>query len=130
MQSTDVPFLLVRAVHASPNINDFYDVVEIPKFCMVPNLCDHPTYKFVIKHLLNCENENSQCDQSKYKRLMAELDLGNSKTVQNSLNNIKPLQGFALDINLRLPLDYKLDKKLQKDSTGFLQALDIVQNKR
>ncbi len=129
MQSTDVPFLLVRAVHASPNINDFYDVVEIPKFCMVPNLCDHPTYKFVIKHLLNCENENSQCDQSKYKRLMAELDLGNSKTVQNSLNNIKPLQGFALDINLRLPLDYKLDKKLQKDSTGFLQALDISYEK-
>ena len=125
MQNTDVPFLLVRAVHASPNINDFYDVVEIPKFCLVPNLCDHPTYKFVIKHLLNCENENNQCDQAKYKKLIAEFDLGNSKTIQNSLNNIKPLQGFALDINLRLPLDYKLDKKLQKDSTGFLQALDI-----
>lgn len=125
MQNTDVPFMLVRAVHASPNINDFYDVVEIPKFCLVPNLCDHPTYKFVIKHLLNCENETSQCDQDKYKRLMAELDLGNSKTIQNSLNNIKPLQGFTLDINLRLPLDYKLDKKLQKDSTGFLEAIDI-----
>ncbi len=125
MQNTDVPFLLVRAVHASPNINDFYDVVEIPKFCLVPNLCDHPTYKFVVKHLLNCENNSNQCDQAKYQKLAAELDLGNSKTIQNSLNNIKPLQGFTLDINLRLPLDYMLDKKLQKDNTGFLQALDV-----
>ena len=92
---------------------------------MVPNLCDHPTYKFVVKHLLNCENNSNQCDQAKYQKLAAELDLGNSKTIQNSLNNIKPLQGFTLDINLRLPLDYMLDKKLQKDNTGFLQALDV-----
>ena len=56
---------------------------------------------------------------------MAELDLGNSKTLQNSVNNIKPLQGFALDINLRLPLDYVLDKKFLVDHIGFLQALDM-----
>lgn len=129
MQNTDVPFILVRAAHASPDISDFYDVVEIPEFCVVPNLCDHPTYKFVIKHLLNCESgsadETGKCDQVKYKKLMAELDLGNAKTIQNSLNNIEPLQGFTLDINLRLPLDYKLDKKFQESSVGFLQALDI-----
>ncbi len=127
MQDTDIPFILVRAVHTSPNIKNFYDVVEIPKFCVTPSLCDHPTYKFVIKHLLNCETEagTAQCDQDKYKKLMAELDLGNSRTLQNSVNNIKPLQGFALDINLRLPLDYVLDKKFLVDHIGFLQALDM-----
>ncbi len=127
VQDLDVPFILVRAVHTSLNINNYYDVVNIPKFCVEPNLCDHPTYKFVIKHLLNCESEseNGKCDQDKYKTLMAELDLGNSKTLQNSLNNIQPLQGFTLDINLRLPLDYKVGQKFQTDSIGFLQALDL-----
>ncbi len=42
--------LVVMGVHASPTPDTYYDISEVPEKCIDLNICDHPTYPWIVKH--------------------------------------------------------------------------------
>lgn len=43
---------IVPAIHASPVADEFFDLAYLPKDCSIDNYCGHPTYEYVLKHML------------------------------------------------------------------------------
>ena len=89
MQSIEMsPYIVVNALHRSPvpELKNFASIVQITKDCIDNKDCDHPSFSYIVDHLLG--KEVYQKDEK----------LGDFKT-------------FLMDINIQLPEDLKFKKE-------------------
>lgn len=118
-QGKDIPYHLVETVHASPEPIRMMDIAFVPERCLEKDQCDHPSYKLIFKHIVNCERENSTCDMAAYQKSIDTLFHGDTSYGMNEHNLLMAqMQTFAISINLRLPAGYKVTKPmLNNDDT-------------
>lgn len=46
------PLTILNTIHASPWADEVYDMAYVPQKCLTYRLCNHPTFKYVIDHML------------------------------------------------------------------------------
>ncbi len=78
----------------------------------------HPSYKYVLDALADCQRENSTCSKDD-KTLSTVLKTDKVRDAQNHLAS--ELHGFTIELNLRLPKGYDLAKFDEKNILNYLQ---------
>lgn len=113
------PLFIMDTVHASGDAH-LYDLVEIPGSCLDTTTCKHPTYRYLLMHLANCRSEVNNCNGEAIQKII--FPMFTPKSYENYLNVgiEEEMRGFALDINIRVPLEYDIpDENLDRTEGVF-----------
>lgn len=103
-------FVAVEAIHADPGTG-IADVVIVPEKCRDPKQCDHGTYKYTFHTLAGCDSRVNTCDRSAYDNIINALSPGGWEKTQQEQAKIKSdLQGFNIELKLRIAKDQKIPK--------------------
>lgn len=93
-------------------------MVRITKSCLEAAQCDHPTYRYILKTIAACETE--QCDPHRVENILNALD--KVKYQENKYDRVLTsgidLQGFSLDFNVRVPMDYDIPEQYYRGNTS------------
>ncbi len=73
----------------------------INQACIDAEKCDHPTYRYIIKELANCEG-NLQCDPTAVQNIVEKMKAVNADEYKYFKSIKDTLQSFAIQINLKL----------------------------
>ena len=116
-----------ESAHLPFDTNNTFSMAYINKACLEVETCDHPTYRYVLKQLANCEN-NGQCRPDAFKNIIEKMDSVNSEEYNNFRAIKDSLQSFAIQINMKLkpgqidafPVQYfKQKNRGDSDITGY-----------
>ncbi|HPI39924.1 MAG TPA: hypothetical protein PLJ21_03920 [Pseudobdellovibrionaceae bacterium] len=93
------------------------DVVIVNKECEIPTTCNHPNYKYLLSILGRCDqNENCQQDL-----LNTYFNVSKASDRMNSSHSLRQEMGsFVVNINIRLPLNYKLNPNFSSNLSSDL----------
>ncbi len=87
--------------------------------CTDNNKCaTHPSYKYVLNALADCDRVNSTCD-SNDKTLNTIFNKDTVRTAQDKLAS--EMHGFTVELNLRLPKGYDISKFDEKNILNHIQ---------
>ena len=101
-------FILTESIHSQITSPRSIGMASIPLFCINPENCTHPNYRYLLTYVANCED--GQCDKSAESDIIDRMFIVNANDNEYSkkLSELKDLQGFSLDISLRVPPEYEL----------------------
>ncbi len=116
---SDSKWILTESLHTPIKPSHNVGMVYLPKYCLDINACDHPTYRYILMSVANCEGMKN-CNpavEAEYRRVQDELNAEDNKINADLIPN---LQGYEVEMILRLPgKDYDLEdprfKKTWKD---------------
>ena len=81
---------------------------------------EHPTYKYVVKALADCDREKSTCSEVGRTQVLDVLfHEPTEKSAQDKIAS--EMHGFTLELNLRLPKGYDLSQVDIKNIMNFVQ---------
>lgn len=108
-------YILTEGYHVSLFSQRLRSIADVPAFCIDPAKCNHPTYRYILDSLANCQKQT--CNPQAQSEILDTLFLTNK--TENEYNKILTsgvtLQGFSLDVNIQLPIDYELPEKYYRD---------------
>ncbi|MFN3455289.1 MAG: esterase/lipase family protein [Pseudobdellovibrio sp.] len=122
---TDPEYLLVETTHVTPIAERNYAMAWVSSSCVEVTHCDHPTYKNVFKHIVNCEDSRNKCDMNKYKNMVGVLFYGDKTFSQASSDKlISDMRTFNLGFNITIPENFKLPKDIMdtEDMYKYIQV--------
>ena len=112
-------YILTESMHTTVVTDEAFrskGMIKIPLACLNPIQCDHPTYRYILKAVANCEN--TFCQPQAVENIFTKLD--QIKKIENAYDQIltagHDLQGFSLDLNIQVPPGYDLPEKYYSDS--------------
>ncbi len=104
-------FILTEALHSAFVTKRTKSLASVPGFCIDPEKCTHPSYRYILNLIANCENQT--CDQLAKTNILDKIFEVNR--IDNDYNKILTagiqLQGFTLDLSIQVPIDYELPEK-------------------
>ncbi len=111
---SDSEFIVTESLHAPVDLSTQVGMASIPRTCIVNRQCAHPTFGYILDSAANCKYSNCiDTYLSERKLLNSDVEWRKaSKTIENTL------QGFTLDITVRLPSDYVLPDDLWQQRSG------------
>lgn len=121
-----VDFVPIESVHANFFSPQIYDIVDVPEICKDPHECDHASYRFIARHLLdNCFEKDSGCNLEQTKNFL--ISLFNKDFLYDYYHPTvkKELKSFAIDFNIKVPEDYSLPTLLKKCSGSMKNCLAL-----
>lgn len=134
-EEANTRFLPVDALHASDlaliegKEKAMYDVVILPKKCIDPKQCDQRTYKYMFEALAGCKQKGSTCNMQAYQQHEDDLfaassggkKLNREQTWAQDWKVSEQLQGFFVEIRLRLPKGYQLPDDGEIDESNIFK---------
>lgn len=127
-------FIALDTIHASTQSKVFYDEAEVPDSCKDQKLqkeldCRHPSYRFIVNHITNCNRIQSTCNFKEHERLVQALF--KPKSFSNYLDNEtnENLHGFTIDILVKVPTDYIFDEN-QLESSQVDNVIEFEVNNK
>ena len=108
-------YILTEGVHTSLVSKRTRGIADVPAFCIDPEKCSHPTYRYLLTLIADCEKEF--CDpNAKINILDKMFEVNKIDTEYNKILTAGvDLQGFSLDLNIQVPGDYDLPEKFYSD---------------
>lgn len=108
-------YILTEGVHTSALSKRTRGIADVPLFCLEPSKCTHPTYRYLLNLIANCENEICQ-PKAKVEIIDKMFAVNKIDTEYNKILTAGvDLQGFSLDLNVQVPADYELPEKFYSD---------------
>ena len=108
-------YILTEGVHSTIVSQRTRGISDVPAFCLDPAKCVHPTYRYVLNLIADCERLNCR-PEAKARILDKMFEVNQIDTEYNKiLTSGIDLQGFSLDLNLQVPADYELPEKYFRD---------------
>lgn len=115
---TDPKYIMVEAVHAKASGYPAYAIASVPEACIEPDLCKHPTYIHVLKHLANCESAQSTCRMDRYSSIFKKLEVAKQSLSLETNDMIRnEMRTYNLGLDLALPKNFVPPKELLDDKT-------------
>lgn len=116
-------YILTESIHAPLMSARSVGMAHIPQFCEDPEKCVHPTYRYILRYAAACDqgSEKSKCDKANEHALISRMFMANREDSKRSqdLSDAKDLQGFSIDISLKVPLDYELPVSMYRRPVQF-----------
>lgn len=108
-------YILTEGVHVPALSKRTRGIANVPLFCLEPSRCTHPTYRYLLSLIADCENKTCQ-PQAKELILDKMFAVNKIDTEYNKILTAGiDLQGFSLDLNIQVPADYELPEKFYSD---------------
>lgn len=110
-------YILTESIHAPLMAPRSVGMVFVPEFCMDPKKCVHPTYRYVLRYAAACDRSNSEtCNKDEEYKHIDEMFKTNKEDSRRSveLSDAKDLQGFSLEVSIKVPMDYELPVTMLK----------------
>ena len=100
------------------------DVVLVyAKTCQTPETCKHPSYKYIVKELADCQRVNSTCDKVSEENYVQTFFTDKEKYGEKDQSTLRSeIHGFTLEVNLRVPKGYDLSKINHRNVFDYLKA--------
>ncbi len=94
--------LFTESAHLPFDTDNTFSMAYIGKSCLEVETCDHPTYRYILEQLANCEN-TLQCNKAAFSDIVEKLKLVNKKEHVYFRDEIqKSLESIAIQINIKL----------------------------
>lgn len=124
-------YILTEAVHTSLVSKRTRGIADVPSFCVDPAKCVHPTYRYLLNLIANCEKKFCE-PTAKMNILDRMFEVNKIDTEYNKILTAGvDLQGFSLDLNIQVPADYHLPEKFYSDrSRGQLLTERDLRDKK
>ena len=98
-------------------------VVVYEKNCRDAQTCKHPSYKYILKELADCDRENSTCEKKSEENFVQAFFKDGKKYGEGDQRVLRSeLHGFTLEINLRVPKGYDLSQINHRNIFSFLKT--------
>ena len=99
-------YFLTESIHSPLVSQRSVGIANIPEFCKNPNECKHPSYRILLNSIAHCDRyacrKEAQADI-----INAQFELNRTEDNYNMfLTNGSDLQGFSVEVDLRVPSDY------------------------
>ena len=94
------------------------DMVIVKNECLEPQTCNNPTYAMMLKYLARCDREGSTC-VSDAAEFMSQYEKYPEGPTQKILTD--EMQGFVLDLNLRIPSSYIIPSDVKENHRNLLK---------
>lgn len=108
-------YILTEGVHVPAMSKRTRSIADVPLFCLESWKCSHPTYRYILSLIADCEN--LKCSPQARAQILDQMFELNK--IDNAYNEILTagvdLQGFSLDLNIQVPPDYELPEKFYSD---------------
>lgn len=119
-------WILTESIHTQASMKYNVGMAAIPEYCLNPETCVHPTYRHILQEVAHCDV--NPCDQVKAKELFSKLAVASEENENLGKNLQEALQGFTVDVVLRVPkmmdkdgkeIDYDLEDVRFRNSPGM-----------
>ncbi len=100
------------------------DVVLVyAKTCQTPQTCKHPSYKYILKELADCDRKNSSCGSQSEENYVQAFFIDKEKYGEKDQSTLRSeLHGFTLEVNLRVPKGYDLSVINHRNIFNYLKT--------
>ncbi|MFZ3229079.1 MAG: hypothetical protein WA160_02650 [Pseudobdellovibrio sp.] len=106
-------FITVESSHLPFDADNTLSMAYINKSCLKVEDCKHPTYRWILKHLANCENINlsnlagtsahkPDCDKNEFEKIIQKMKVVNQEQYNANLSITTALQTYSVQIEMKL----------------------------
>lgn len=93
--------IYTESAHLPFDTENTLSMAYVNKACLEVETCKHPTYRYIIEELANCEND-ADCNKTEMARIVEGMKAINKDQHKNFKDIQKSLQSFSIQINIRL----------------------------
>jgi hypothetical protein len=112
-------WILTESLHSPISPAHNVGMAYLPKYCMDIKACDHPTYRYILNSVANCDGMKN-CNTAVLNQINEDQNALNAEDNKINAGLQSKLQGYEVEMVLRLPgREYDLEdprfKKTWKD---------------